>query len=164
MAVFYSFHYGRDVNRVQLIRNMGKLDGQRLLNAQEWEAVRARGSSAITNWIDDQMKFKTAVIVLIGQETAYRPWVKYEIEKAWKAKRPLLGIRIHGLSSMGTVDRAGPDPFTQIPGREGTNPGLPIFDPTVTDYYGKIDSQATYRKLASYLQSWSHQGRVRSSW
>ena len=82
MAVFYSFHYARDVNRVQLIRNIGKIDGQTLLNAQEWEAVRAQGPSAIANWIDTQMKYKTAVVVLIGNETASRPWVQYEIDKA----------------------------------------------------------------------------------
>lgn len=164
MAVFYSFHYERDVKRVQLIRNIGILDGQTLLNAQAWEAVRAQGWSAVANWIDAEMKYKSAVVVLIGHETAHRPWVKYEIEKAWQDRRPLLGIRIHGLSSMGSVDSAGPDPFTQISGNEGSNPGLPIFDPTVTDWFGNIDSQATYRKLASNLRSWSDQGRVRSSW
>ena len=52
MAVFYSFHYERDVHRVQLIRNMGTVEGQKLLNAQGWEAVRAKGDEAIRNWID----------------------------------------------------------------------------------------------------------------
>lgn len=158
MAVFYSFHYDRDVHRVQLIRNMGKLDGQPLLNAQEWERVRRQGTSSITRWIDEQMKYKTAVVVLIGKETASRPWVQYEIERAWDLKKPLLGIRIHGLSSMGTTDSPGQDPFTKITGYEGRNPGIPIFDPTMIDWYGKIDSQATYRNLAYSLVSWSAQG------
>ncbi|WP_353939677.1 TIR domain-containing protein [Micromonospora sp. b486] len=30
------------------------------------------------------MAYKKAVIVLVGQETASRPWVIYEIEKAWR--------------------------------------------------------------------------------
>ena len=62
MVVFYSFHYERDVHRVQLIRNMGTVEGQKLLNAQEWEAVRAKGDEAIRNWIDEQMKWKSAVV------------------------------------------------------------------------------------------------------
>lgn len=161
MAVFYSFHYERDANRVQLIRQMGLIEGQRILNSQDWESVRAGGRSAIANWIDEQMKYKTAVIVLIGRETALRPWVQYEVQKAWDAKKPLLGIRIHGLSSMGKVDTIGSDPFTQISGYEGSNPGLPIFDPTVNDRFGDIDSKATYRKLADNVRSWSSQGRVR---
>jgi len=164
LAVFYSFHYQRDVNRVQLIRNIGKIEGQTLLNAQEWETVRARGSSAIAEWIDSQMKYKTAVVVLVGNETASRPWVQYEINKAWREKKPLLGIRIHGISSMGSVDDAGPDPFTNISGYEGVNPGLPIFDPTAVNWDGSIDSQETHRNLAANLQFWCGQGRVRSSW
>ena len=33
-SVFYSFHYERDVNRVQLVRNINALEGQPLLNSQ----------------------------------------------------------------------------------------------------------------------------------
>lgn len=163
MAVFYSFHYERDVHRVQLVKNMGIIEGQPVLNSQEWESVRAGGTSAIADWIDEQMKYKSAAVVLIGRHTASRPWVQYEIEKAWQAKKPLLGIRIHGLSSMGSTDSAGADPFSQISGYEGTNPGLPIFDPTATDWNGRIDSQATYQKLANSLRVWSEQGRIRSN-
>lgn len=161
MAVFYSFHYERDVNRVQLIKNMGIVEGQRLLNSQEWESVRSRGTSAIKNWIDEQMKYKSAVVVLIGNETASRPWVQYEIQKAWDEQRSLLGIRIHGLSSMGATDSAGPDPFTNIAGYEGRNPGFDIFDPTVRDLCGRIDSKATYQNLYQNLSSWTSQGRHR---
>ena len=107
MAVFYSFHYERDVYRVQLIRNIGSVEGQKLLNAQEWEAVRARGTKAIQNWIDEQMRWKSAVVVLIGAQTASRSWVQYEIQRAWELRKPLLGIRIHGLSSMGSTDTEG---------------------------------------------------------
>ncbi|MDO5722142.1 MAG: TIR domain-containing protein [Actinomycetaceae bacterium] len=164
MAVFYSFHYKQDVHRVQLIKNMGIVDGQRLLNSQEWESVRARGPSAIASWIDEHMKYKSAVVVLIGRHTASRPWVLYEIEKAWQAKKPLLGIRIHGLSSLGHTDSAGADPFTQISGHEGINPGVPIFDPTVIAWNGSIDSQATYRNLAANLRFWSEQGWIRPNW
>ena len=75
MAVFYSFHYEHDVNRVQLVKNIGAVEGQPLLNSQGWEQVRRGGDAAIEKWIDDQMKWKSAVIVLIGKETSTRPWV-----------------------------------------------------------------------------------------
>lgn len=101
------------------------------------------------------MAYKRAVIVLIGQETATRPWVKYEIEKAWADKKPLLGVRIHGLSSMGTVDRPGVSPFS-------ASSGIPVFDPTTLSWDGKIDSKATYKKLVDNLEWWSAQGKVRS--
>lgn len=112
MAVFYSFHYDRDVFRVQQIRNMGQFEGQTVLNAQDWEAVKAKGDKAVEDWIDEQMKYKTAVVVLVGAETATRKWVKYEIIKAWNDKRPLVGIRIHGLKDPKEgVDSAGANPF-----------------------------------------------------
>lgn len=158
MAVFYSFHYERDVYRVQLIRNIGSVEGQKLLNAQEWEAVRARGTKAIQNWIDEQMKWKTAVVVLIGAQTASRQWVQYEIQRAWDLRKPLLGIRIHGLSSMGSTDTEGPNPFCSIDGIEGYSSMPPIFDPTKRDFFGKIDSKATYAELSSNLKYWVRQG------
>ncbi len=153
-SVFYSFYYERDVHRVQLVRNIDALEGQPLLNSQDWENVQRGGDAAIEKWINQQMAYKKAVIVLIGQETAGRKWVNYEINKAWSDKRPLLGVHIHGLSSMGSVDRAGRIPF-------GDSSGIPVFDPTVTTWDGKIDSKATYNKLAENLESWSSQGKVR---
>lgn len=153
-SVFYSFHFDRDVHRVQLVRNINALEGQPLRNAQEWEAIKRGGDAVIQKWIDEQMAYKKAVIVLVGKETAGRKWVTYEINKAWNDKRPLLGIRIHGLSSLGTVDSVGSSPFN-------ATSGIPLFDPTVLGYGGSIDSKKTYEKLASNLDSWADEGVVR---
>lgn len=153
-TVFYSFHYDRDVHRVQLVRNINALEGQPVLNAQAWESVRRKGKQAIESWINEQMAYKKAVIVLIGQQTAGREWVNYEINKAWNDRKPLLGVRIHGLSSMGTVDTPGASPFS-------LSAGIPVFDPTVKDIWGAIDSKATYARLAQNLEGWSSQGTVR---
>jgi hypothetical protein len=154
-SVFFSFHYKRDVSRVQLVRNINALEGQPLLNPQDWEEVQRKGDRAVETWIHDQMAYKRAVIVLIGQETASRPWVIYEINKAWSDKKPLLGIQIHGLSSFGSIDRPGPNPFNE-------KAGIPVFDPTVKDWRGNTDSQATYNKIVENLEWWSGQGVVRS--
>ncbi|MDQ1103748.1 TIR domain-containing protein [Nocardioides zeae] len=152
-TVFYSFHYTRDVHRVQLVKHINALEGQPILNSQQWETVQRGGTPAIQKWIDGEMAYKRAVVVLIGKETAGRPWVKYEIQKAWSIKKPLVGIRIHGLSSMGTVDTIGGDPFANAGVR-----GVPIYDPTVKNWQGSIDSQATYRALAANIEQWVSQG------
>lgn len=156
-TVFYSFHYERDVNRVQLVRQINALEGQPLLSAQDWETVQRRGQKAIVDWIDEQMKYKRAVVVLIGQETANRPWVLYEIGQAWKNKTPLVGVRIHGLSSFGSADRMGANPFDKVPGVSG----VPVFDPTSTDWGGSVDTKATYANLANNLESWVAQAKAR---
>jgi hypothetical protein len=156
-TVFYSFHYERDVHRVQLVKHINALEGQPVLNSQEWEQVRRGGNAAIQKWINEQMAYKRAVIVLIGKETAGRPWVNYEIQKAWNDKKPLLGIRIHGLSSMRSADTAGGNPFSSA----GVT-GVPIFDPTKTDWRNRIDTQATYGTLTRSIEAWSAQGVIRS--
>ena len=124
MAVFYSFHYERDYWRVQQIMNMGALEGQTILNSQEWEAVKKKGDAAIKQWIEDQMKYKTAVVVLVGAQTASRPWVLYEIGKAWDDRRPLVGIRIHGLENQsGKTDSSGANPFDLVKLKNGATVG-----------------------------------------
>jgi hypothetical protein len=143
MAVFYSFHYDRDNWRVQQIINMGVVEGQPILNSQDWETVRRQGDKAIQNWIDDQMKRKQAVVVLIGAQTASRPWVKYEIGKAWEERKPLVGVRIHGLKDRdGHTDSRGVDPLAAISAR------IPVHDPSGTD------SQAVYNSINKNLAAW----------
>ena len=82
-SVFYSFYYVLDAWRVQQIIQMGALEGQTILNAQDWEQVKRQGNAAIEKWINEQMAYKSAVMVLVGAQTASRPWVRYEIAHAW---------------------------------------------------------------------------------
>ncbi|MBX3088402.1 MAG: TIR domain-containing protein [Cryobacterium sp.] len=159
-SVFYSFHYDRDVHRVQLVRNINSIDGAPSLNGQEWESVRRQNQETVQKWIDSQMNYKKAVIVLIGQETSTRPWVLYEIQRAWSMKKPLLGVRIHGLASMSDgPDRLGGDPFAAA-----NISNIPIFDPTVKSWDGTIDTKATYAALKTRLPNWAEMGRVKASW
>src|SRR3712207_8916772 len=62
---------------------------------RSWETVRRGGTAAIQKWIDGEMAYKRAVVVLIGRETAGRPWVKYEIEKAWSIKKDRKSTRLN---------------------------------------------------------------------
>jgi hypothetical protein len=113
--VFYSFHYEPDHWRVSQVRNMGVVEGQPLLSDNEWEKVERGGNTAIEDWIDAQMKGKSCVVVLIGEKTANRKWVKYEIKKAWEAKKGVVGIYIHNLKDNGgNQSNQGSNPFDSI--------------------------------------------------
>lgn len=110
--IFYSFHYDNDVFRVQQIRNIGALEENKPVSANEWEQVKRGGETAIKRWIDENIQYKSCIVVLIGSETANRPWVKYEIEAAWNAGKPILGIYIHNLKCPRIgVCRQGKNPF-----------------------------------------------------
>lgn len=151
VAVFYSFHYGRDAWRVQEILNMGMLEGQTTLNHQDWEAVKKKGEQAIKDWIAAQMLYKTAVVVLIGAETASRPWVLYEIAKAWDDKRGLVGVRINGLAdSKGNTDHAGANPFEKVTLKGGgtTASYVPVYTPS------GATSQLVYADIKKNLATW----------
>lgn len=89
--VFYSFHFSNDVMRVAQIRNIGVIEGNTPASSNDWEEVKKKGDNAIKKWIDDNMNYRSCIIVLIGSETANRKYVKYEIEKAWNSGKALLG-------------------------------------------------------------------------
>jgi hypothetical protein len=54
--------------------------------------------------------------VLIGAETALRPWVKYEIQRSLERGNALIGVTIHNITDMRTMSRdvPGPNPFDAI--------------------------------------------------
>ena len=40
IPVFYSFHFTNDVMRVQQIRNIGAIEGNSAVSANEWERIK----------------------------------------------------------------------------------------------------------------------------
>ncbi len=151
-SVFFSFHYDNDVFRMHMVKNMGVIEGDEPISVPDWETLRRKGDAAVEKWIDDHMKYKQAVVVLIGADTADRPWVQYEIKKAWNEKRPLVGIYVHNLKSMSSgVSRKGPNPFTQFTFTNGTgnmSQYVPCFDPNPLYAYDNIK-----RNIAEWVRS-----------
>lgn len=143
--VFYSFHFANDVMRTQLVRNMGVIEGNTPVSPNEWEQVKAKGNAAVEKWIDDNMKWKSCVVVLIGTETASRPWVKYEIRKAVADGKGVLGINVHNLNCPrnGTCAK-GPNPFAGMElKRQGRTIVPVVYDPKSSDAYGDISKNIT---------------------
>lgn len=95
--VFFSFHYELDNWRVNQVRNIGVVEGQQICKPNEWEEVKQKGDENIKKWINDIMKGRDCVIVLIGTQTHTRKWVKYEVQRAKELKKPVFGIFIHNL-------------------------------------------------------------------
>jgi hypothetical protein len=159
---FVSFHYQRDHWRVQQILNMGALDQQPELPSQKWEEVKRQGDNAVQKWIDEQMNYKQAVIVLIGNQTASRKFVRYEISRAWSIRKPLVGIRIHGLKdSQQNVDSPGANPFASFGFSDSIKTYadyIPVYDPA--DYTGKYapTSSDIYAAIKQNIATWAVNG------
>ncbi|MDR3257075.1 MAG: TIR domain-containing protein [Endomicrobium sp.] len=110
--VFYSFHYEKDVMRASQIRNIGIIEGNSPVSDNDWEEVKRGGDMAIKRWIDNNMNGCSCLIVLIGEETANRKWVRYEIEKAWNDGKGVMGIHIHNIKCPRQGrSRQGKNPF-----------------------------------------------------
>ena len=104
-----------------VIRNMGLVDKSSTFSDNDWEEVKWKSDSAIKKWIDEQMKMRSCIVVLVGATTSSRRWVKYEIEKAYELGKGIVGIRIDRLKDKdGNQTTEGPNPFYQIYANDGT--------------------------------------------
>lgn len=112
--VFFSFHYS-DILLVSQIRNSWKLrpgsDTQPFHDRAEWEKVKRESPGTIKNWIDSQLRGSSVTVVLVGSETATRPWVKYEIESSIAQKKGIVFIDLDGMkTTQGFLYRSGASP------------------------------------------------------
>ena len=112
--VFFSFHYDNDVWRANQVRNTNVVAGSDVagfFDHSEYEEAKKHGDEGIRRMILRHLKNTTVTVVLIGSQTAYRPWVKYEIAKSIEQKNGLLGIYIHHLKDQnGQISLRGPKP------------------------------------------------------
>lgn len=135
--VFFSFHYRRDIWRVNMIAHIGVVEGQPVVSANEWQSVKSHGDAAIKKWINEHMDYRSCIIVLIGTETLDRPWVKYEIRRAAELNKPIFGIRINNLENK--------DGSTDSPGLQDTD--FPVYT-----LHG--DSKQAYAEVSQNIGDW----------
>lgn len=149
---FYSFHYEPDNWRASQVRNIGVVEGSQVASDNDWETVKRGGDAAIQRWIDGQLTGRECTIVLIGQGTAGRKWINYEIVKSWNAGKGVLGIHIHNLKDRhGLQALKGANPFDSI--AYGTNG--PALSTVVKAYDCRFsDSKYVYDYIAGNLAGW----------
>lgn len=156
--VFLSFCYKDDASKVQQIRQMGRMiEGQPILNANEFESIKRQGNKAIQKWIDDQLKYKQCLIVLIGENTANRPWVQYEIKKAHEKGMAMFGIYIHNLRGLTGYSKKGEDPFKKVLGNRSN---IMCYNPQHIDY----DGFRAYNEIYNNIEKWIDTAVNQNKW
>ena len=138
--VFFSFHYKNDVRRAAQIRSIGQLEEEKPVSDNEWEEVRNKTDELIKRWIDNNMLYRSCLVVLVGTETYSRKWVKYEIEHAWKKGMGVLGIYIHNIKDpiYGTCQK-GKNPFEEFSfGNVNFSSIVKCYNPSSIDAYNDI--------------------------
>lgn len=111
---FFSFHYQRDIWRINQIRSIPNIVGCAAAGFQDaslWEKAKKTSDDAIKKLIDDALKNTTVTVVFIGNQTANRKFINYEIEKSIARGNGLVGVQIHHLEdSDQNVDKPGATP------------------------------------------------------
>lgn len=101
--VFFSFHYQEDICRVNVIRNSGVVIGNAAAGFQDaslWEKTKRKGDAAVHRLIDKGLHGTSVTCVLIGQKTASRKYVAYEVEQSVKRGNGILGIHINEVKDL----------------------------------------------------------------
>ena len=148
--VFYSFHYA-DRSRVGGILGSNALSANVEASAAEWAKLVRSGDFAIKRWLENQLKGRSCTVVLIGEHTASRPWVHYEIKRSRELGLGLLGVHVHALKGAdGLQANKGDNPFAHpAAGLGDAAPEVPVFEPDETD------SKLAYRQIVDNLPRWA---------
>ena len=98
--VFFSFHYD-DTWRVQRVINSQVVKmgyGRSFLSPQAWEKVKRQNPVTIKQWIKEQMHGTSVTVVLVGTQTATRPYgMKFGNLSGMKG---ILAVDIHKMKAI----------------------------------------------------------------
>jgi len=150
--IFFSFHYKPDNWRASQVRNIGAIEGNSPVSDNAWEEVTSGGNTAIQNWIDNQLEGRSCTIVLIGENTAGRKWITYEIEKSWNSSKGVLGIYIHNLKdSNQNQSNKGRNPFDNLTMKRDNaklSTIVKVYDPPYST------SSNVYQNISDNIEDW----------
>ncbi len=112
--VFFSFHYQRDIWRVNQIRSIPNVTGCTAAGFQDasiWEEAKKKGDAAIKALINKGLENTSVTVVCVGCKTAGRKYINYEINQSIARGNGIVAVQIHHLKNKdGDVDLAGAIP------------------------------------------------------
>src|SRR5258706_13556390 len=97
---FFSFHYQRDIWRINQIRSVPNVVGcaaAGFVDASLWEKAKNTSDDAVKSLISKALNGTTVTVVFIGNQTAGRKFIDYEIDQSIARGNGLLGVKIHNL-------------------------------------------------------------------
>jgi hypothetical protein len=148
---------------VSQIRNIGVAEGNKPVTDNDWETIIGAGEDKIEKWIEEQMRYRSCTIVLIGEETANRKWINHEIVESWNKGMGIVGICIHGLkNSNNHLSNKGKNPFDCIKFEKNGEPLSSVvkcYNPAGTN------SKERYNWIAENLEEAVEEAiAIRSNW
>jgi hypothetical protein len=116
--VFFSFSF-EDVRnfKVNVVRNSWLINNSEdtFIDGSIWETRKTKSPREIIRLIENGMHRTSVTAVLIGQDTANRRWVKYEIVKSFERGNGILGIHLNRIRSKNqTISAKGQNPLDRL--------------------------------------------------
>jgi MTH538 TIR-like domain (DUF1863) len=115
---FFSFHYQRDVHRAWVVRNSWVTQERQdagFFDSSVFESKQRTSDDALKRFLDDGLVNCSVTCVLIGNQTAWRRWVRYELLRSFAEGKGMLGVSIQTISKFNEgPDIPGPNPFSLL--------------------------------------------------
>jgi len=152
--VFFTFHYQRDIMRVNVVRNhwLAKADATDAgyFDHSLWEESKRKGDAVLERMIDEGLKGTSVTVILIGQETAGRTWVDYEIMQSHNGGKGIIGVYINKIKLPdGTVDARGRNPLDDWTIRQY---GRPVKLSSLYPTYDWVDNDG-YSNFSTWVEA-----------
>ncbi len=103
--VYFAFHYA-DIWEVNQIRNSDQFITRSAAGFKDgslWEEEKKKGDQALRRLIDEGLNGTSVTICLIGQRTASREWVTYELEESYRRGNLVFGLHLPSQPQRGPV-------------------------------------------------------------
>lgn len=84
-------------------------------DSSAFETKKRTSEDALKEFLTGQLKGTSVTCVLVGSQTAGRPWIRYELVRSFHRGNGLLAVRIHNIRDWNKqCATAGPNPFEQL--------------------------------------------------
>src|SRR5437867_11430175 len=98
--VFFSFHYQRDIWRVNQIRSIPNVTGcaaAGFQDASNWDEAKRKGDAAIKALINKGLENTSVTVVCVGYKSAGRTYINYEIDQSTARWNDVVDVQIQDL-------------------------------------------------------------------
>jgi|CXWL01.1.fsa_nt_gi hypothetical protein len=116
--VFFSFDYADVGNfRVNVVRNSWLLKNRQetFVDGSIWETTKGKCDAFLKKLIEEGLNRTSVTAVLVGQGTANRRWVNYEIVKSFERGNGILGVHINRIRGKdGYIVSRGANPLDRL--------------------------------------------------
>ena len=113
--LYFTFDYQNDLWRANIVRNSwvtARRNADGFWDKLQWDSIKGMGDQTIKRNIHKALSKTSVTVVLIGQRTWQRKWIRYEIVESYRRGNGILGVHINDFKDQnGRRTSKGDNPF-----------------------------------------------------